>query len=630
MTDLVLTPGGYKPANLVHRVPAQHLIRMNGNVAELAHLDGRLVQSIGPIERKVAQVPLMPANLSRLLPDRTRPAGLANPGGPGIFKRRFGGSSIKQLRNLAHGAAGAVGLAQRLRPGTTLQTDVGGLVARQPHSGTATLERHVGLQPDLSDRAHETLDPRRVIPFATIDGWVAYSGWTNNSGQPISRLATTWIVPPAPVNHGDQTIFLFNGIQNSTMIYQPVLQWGSSAAGGGKRWSIASWYADGQTGLSFHTDLIDVAVGQSLTGIMTLTGQANGKFNYDCVFQGIAGTSLPIMQVEELTWANETLEAYGVTDCGDYPDTSRTRMTNIVLQTGTAKSSLAWIDNDAKTQCGAHCTVVNNSANGGEVDIWYRDEHGVGAWEARHGLDNAHYQATFDDLGSNQGMQLICVSGYEENGQDHYAAIWRKNANAPALAAHHGLTSAQHQQLFTDLPAQGFFPVLVNGYRVGGQDRYASIWHNRPGAPAWAARHGLSAADYQHAFNELTGQGFAPMWVSGYGSGNDARFAAVFHKFSGQPATQARHGLSSADYQAFFDQMLAQGFHPRCVSGYGDRYAAIFDKPGPVGGFAARHGLDAGHYQQLFSDLPPQGLHPVLVNGYNTPGGVRFAAVWEK
>ena len=66
---------------------------------------------------------------------------------------------------------------------------------------------------------------------------------------------------------------LSTGIQNWTRIDQPVLQWGSSAAGGGKRWSVASWYADSPTGVSFHTDLVDVSVGQSLTGIMWLTGQ---------------------------------------------------------------------------------------------------------------------------------------------------------------------------------------------------------------------------------------------------------------------------------------------------------------------------------------------------------------------
>ena len=125
-------------------------------------------------------------------------------------------------------------------------------------------------------------------PFAQVDGWVAYTGWSNSSGAPISSFSTSWLVPAEPATKGSQTIFLFNGIQNSTMIYQPVLQWGSSAAGGGQYWAVASWYADGRTGHSFYSDLVRVNVGDNLTGIMTLTGQnaAGTAFDYNCEFQG--------------------------------------------------------------------------------------------------------------------------------------------------------------------------------------------------------------------------------------------------------------------------------------------------------------------------------------------------------
>jgi hypothetical protein len=60
----------------------------------------------------------------------------------------------------------------------------------------------------------------------------------NRTGHPVTRFTTTWTVPAAPSTHSDQTVFLFNGIQNSTMIYQPVLQWGPSGAGGGNFWAV--------------------------------------------------------------------------------------------------------------------------------------------------------------------------------------------------------------------------------------------------------------------------------------------------------------------------------------------------------------------------------------------------------
>ena len=178
-------------------------------------------------------------------------------------------------------------------------------------------------------------------------------------------------MPPEPSNHGSQTVFLFNGIQNSTMIYQPVLQWGPSAAGGGSYWSVASWYADGQNGKSFHTSLQRVAVGQTLTGVMTLTGQSPAGFSYNCEFSGIANTSLPIQNVQELTWCIETLEAYGIKSRADYPATCRTAMRAIELKVGQSEAKLAWAPVNSVTDTGQHCVVVSNASPGGEVDLFY-------------------------------------------------------------------------------------------------------------------------------------------------------------------------------------------------------------------------------------------------------------------
>ena len=63
------------------------------------------------------------------------------------------------------------------------------------------------------------------------------------------------------------------------------------------------------------------------------------------------------------------------------------------------------------------------------------------------------------------------------------------------------MTSGQYQAFFNEVTGQGYKPVVVCGYGDGAQDRYAAIFRKIPGAPAWQARHGLSAADYQAEFN---------------------------------------------------------------------------------------------------------------------------------
>jgi hypothetical protein len=223
------------------------------------------------------------------------------------------------------------------------------------------------------------LMPRNVFfPLAAPvpafgSGWITYASWTNGTGTPVSRFATTWVVPPAPSTQSGQTIFLFNGIQNATMIYQPVLQWGPSAAGGGNNWSVASWYADGQSGQSFHSSLVNVNAGDVLVGVMTLTGQSTQGFSYNCEFQGIANTSLTVQNIQELTWCIETLEAYNITKCSDYPNTAKTAMTAIDLRTGNTAPTVVWTVNNTVTDCGQHTLRFDDDSVGhGEVDLWYR------------------------------------------------------------------------------------------------------------------------------------------------------------------------------------------------------------------------------------------------------------------
>jgi hypothetical protein len=228
----------------------------------------------------------------------------------------------------------------------------------------------------------EPLMPTEIAhPIAATrfgSGWITYASWANATGTPVSSFATTWEVPPAPRTQSGQTIFLFNGIQNSTMICQPVLQWGRSGAGGGDYWAVASWYVGGQGAPAFYSNLVRVNPGDTLRGIMTLSSEATEGLTYNCQFQGIANTGLWIQNVRELTWCIETLECYGITQCSDYPDADLTAMKAIHLRTGNTRPPVDWSTNDPVTDCGAQTNVVSNSSTDGEVDFMTGMSHPPG------------------------------------------------------------------------------------------------------------------------------------------------------------------------------------------------------------------------------------------------------------
>lgn len=211
-----------------------------------------------------------------------------------------------------------------------------------------------------------SLQAERVLD----DGWVTYTFWKNDTGAPLTSFSSTWRVPAPPKGRHRQTLFLFNGLQNSGPNYgilQPVLQWGVSAAGGGDYWSVASWYVTSR-GQAFHTPLVRVEPGTVLVGEMTLVGEARGKRSYTSELRGIARTRLLLQNVAELSWSTESLEAYGVTGCADYPASTEVPFTAIRLVTN-VHPSLKWSVADRITDCDQHAHVVSHSSVDGQVDL---------------------------------------------------------------------------------------------------------------------------------------------------------------------------------------------------------------------------------------------------------------------
>ena len=249
-------------------------------------------------------------------------------------------------------------------------------------------------------------------------------------------------------------------------------------------------------------------------------------------------------------------------------------------------------------------------------------------WVARHGLTAGQYQTEFDKW-DKLGYRLMQVSGYGVDNQARYAAIWEKKAG-PAYAARHGLTGAQYQQEFNQKKNQGYRLTMVDGYGVGGQARYAAIWEKING-PAYEARHGLTSAQYQAEFNKWKGEGYRLTLVEGYGVGSQTLYAAIWEKKNG-PAYEARHGLTAAQYQQEFNHWTGQGYRLTHVSGYtvggDDRYAAIWEKTGGPA-WLARHGLNGANYQTAFDNAYYRAYKLKLVSGYAEGNSARYAAIFE-
>jgi hypothetical protein len=246
---------------------------------------------------------------------------------------------------------------------------------------------------------------------------------------------------------------------------------------------------------------------------------------------------------------------------------------------------------------------------------------------ARHGLTGDDYQQQFNQIVA-QGFRPTHVDGYATAQGMRYAAIWLKSASTRPWAARHGLSTAQFQQQFDQFTQQGFRLQDVSAADGGV---FAGIWE-KGGGPAWEARAGLDSAAFTQNFNEKTTQGFRARDIEGYQEGGGTRFAVIWMKNTDNRAWYLYRDMTAQSYQQKFNELTGQGFQPVHVDGYGTpngaRFAAIFEKLS--GAFVARHNMTSQQYQQEYDNQAGQGFTLKDVSGYMDGNELRYAAVWQK
>ena len=247
-------------------------------------------------------------------------------------------------------------------------------------------------------------------------------------------------------------------------------------------------------------------------------------------------------------------------------------------------------------------------------------------WIAKHGLDAAQYQQTFNDL-SKQGYYPKMVTGYSLNNKANYAALWQKT-NIPASEFRNGMTAAQYQTTFDDMQKKGYRLVYVQGFSVSNTAYFNATWQKTSG-PAQIARHNLTAQQYQQIYDQ--NKDYRPKIISAYTVNGTPYFAGIWEKTGGS-AWSAKHNMTAQQYQDNFNQFTGQGYKLTCVTGYTNggqaAYAAIWEKASsPL--WYARHAIPLNFYQYTFDNFYYQGYTPEFLTGYNVNNEVRFAGIWD-
>jgi hypothetical protein len=151
-------------------------------------------------------------------------------------------------------------------------------------------------------------------------------------------------------------------------------------------------------------------------------------------------------------------------------------------------------------------------------------------------------------------------------------------------------TSQGYQKQFTALVNQGYRPIKVVATKIQiidygplGLD-YAATFEVRPNSNPWAARHGLTSAQYQSEFNTWVGQGYMPtdINIASY-VGRQTSYSVIFEKVPNAPAWQAKHEMTYTTFASNDNTLQQQGFTrtilTKCRLANGEyMYAALWTK----------------------------------------------------
>jgi len=160
--------------------------------------------------------------------------------------------------------------------------------------------------------------------YPSTSGWVEYAAecYCPTSPPAISYFTGKWTVPPVPFQLSSQIIFLFNGLQASSIssypLIQPVLQWGET----GQFWAIDSWWCNPDQFTCSSALAYQTSAGKTITG--TMTG-SNCDVNAACDWtiattDGTNTSTLSFNSPTGLYWMDAAvLEGKNVVNCGQYP-----------------------------------------------------------------------------------------------------------------------------------------------------------------------------------------------------------------------------------------------------------------------------------------------------------------------
>jgi beta-lactamase class A len=219
---------------------------------------------------------------------------------------------------------------------------------------------------------------------------------------------------------------------------------------------------------------------------------------------------------------------------------------------------------------------------------------------------------------------VVCVS------------LWVPSAPADEGKVRFEITpQSLRDDFFGTYASQGYRPLRLTGYRSGNAVRYFSRWVKAGSRDEWWADFDLTAAAFQSAHDARKAEGYYPHDASGYGTPDGIRYAAIWYKptrANPAPTWVLHRDITRPGMQELADTIGKQGWVPHRVEAYDvggqSHYISIwYSQPGT--GYAMHNQMDRTLYQQRLQTYSTQGYKLTHVHAHAVGGSVYYAGIWK-
>ena len=256
------------------------------------------------------------------------------------------------------------------------------------------------------------------------------------------------------------------------------------------------------------------------------------------------------------------------------------------------------------------------------------------AFSAYHGVTGDVHQAKFNEL-SGKGCRMISLSVYGDPAHATYAAVWVRRSG-PAWVAVHGVNAAGYQTFFDTWTAKGYVPTIVSAAGPAANAVFAAVMEQGI-AGAWKARHGLTsgpeanAGTFQHELKTARDAKQILRSMAIYGTAVDRRYIAVWHANPVFVKWHVHTADTASSYQTTFDAETSNPLYRPAIVALSDDhiYCSSFTDD-LVGPWVARHGMTSAQYQAEFDHQLQHGFYPISVQGGGAGSDARYAAIFAK